>query len=171
METERIRLRRWQETDAEVLYALAADPDVGPRAGWPAHKSVEESRKIIQTIFHNNATWAIVYKATNRPIGCIGYYTKATSNINIGENDCEVGYWLGKQFWNKGICTEALQLLLDYCVHVLRFENIWADHFVGNPASGRVLQKCGFVDTGQLNTCSHLVGGDKQMVKVFKLKK
>ena len=42
--------------------------------------------------------------------------------------------------------------------------------FTGNPASGRVMEKCGFVDTGMLNKCSQLVGGDKDMVKVFKYK-
>ncbi len=47
METERILLRYWQESDAEALFKYASDPDVGPRAGWPAHKSVEESREII----------------------------------------------------------------------------------------------------------------------------
>ncbi len=36
----------------------------------------------------------------------MGYYTHESSNIPIGENDCEVGYWLGKPYWNKGICTE-----------------------------------------------------------------
>lgn len=47
METERILLRHWQESDAESLFKYASDPDVGPRAGWPTHKSVEESREII----------------------------------------------------------------------------------------------------------------------------
>lgn len=47
METERILLRYWQESDAEALFKYASAPDVGPRAGWPAHKSVEESREII----------------------------------------------------------------------------------------------------------------------------
>lgn len=75
-----------------------------------------------------------------------------------------------KPYWNKGICTEALKLMLDYCSNVKQFENIWADHFTGNPASGRVMEKCGFSDTGMLNRCSQLVGGDKNMVKVFKYK-
>ena len=47
METERILLRYWQESNAEALFKYASDPDVGPRAGWPAHNSVEESREII----------------------------------------------------------------------------------------------------------------------------
>lgn len=62
MVTERILLRYWQESDAEALFKYASDPDVGPRAGWPAHKSVEESREIIRTFFHNDTTWAIVLK-------------------------------------------------------------------------------------------------------------
>ena len=170
METERILLRHWQESDAEALFKYASDPDVGPRAGWPAHKTIEESLEVIRTYFNNDTTWAIVLKEANEPIGCMGYYTHESSNIPIGENDCEVGYWLGKPYWNKGICTEALKLMLDYCSNVKQFENIWADHFTGNPASGRVMEKCGFSDTGMLNRCSQLVGGDKNMVKVFKYK-
>ncbi len=168
METNRILLRRWRDSDAEELFKYASDPDVGPRAGWLPHKSVEESLEVIRTFFNNDSTWAIVLKGTGEAIGCMGYYTHKFSNIPIGDNDCEVGYWVGNPFWNKGICTEALELMLDYCVNVKQFENVWADHFTGNPASGRVMEKCGFTDTGLLNRCSRLVGGDKDMVKVFK---
>ena len=59
METERILLRHWQESAAEALFKYASDPDVGPRAGWPAHKSEKESREIIRTFFNNDTTWAI----------------------------------------------------------------------------------------------------------------
>ena len=74
METDRIVLRRWQETDAAALFRYASDPEVGPRAGWPVHESPEESLDVIRTYFNNDATWAIVFKKTNEPIGCIGYY-------------------------------------------------------------------------------------------------
>ena len=136
METGRILLRYWEESDAEALFKYASDPDVGPRAGWPAHKSVEESREIIRTFFHNDTTWAIVLKETGEAIGCIGYYTHETSNIPIGKNDCEVGYWIGKPYWNKGICTEALKLMLDFCIHEKHFENISARPMKAQPASG-----------------------------------
>lgn len=169
MQTGRILLRPWQESDAEALYKYASDPDVGPRAGWPPHQSVEESLEIIRTIFNCETIWAIVLKETDEPIGCMGYYTQGTSNISIGENDCETGYWIGKPYWNQGICTEALQLMLDYCINVKHFENIWSDHFIGNPASGRVMEKCGFKDTGKLNRCSNLFGGDRDMVRIYKL--
>lgn len=56
MKTERISLRRWQDSDARALFKYASDPDVGPRAGWPAHKSVEESLEVIRTYFNNDET-------------------------------------------------------------------------------------------------------------------
>lgn len=136
--------------------------------GWPAHRSVEESLEIIRSVFTNDSTWAIVLRETGEAIGCIGYYTHAMSNIDIGTHDCEVGYWLGRPYWNRGICTEALRLMVDYCHNVMHFDNIYADHFTGNPASGRVMEKCGFVDTGRLNKCSQLLGGDSQMVRVYR---
>ena len=169
METDRILLRRWQESDASALFKYASDPEVGPRAGWPPHKSQEESLDVIKNIFTNDTTWAIVLKETGEAIGAMGYFTHDTSNIPIGQNDCEIGYWVARPYWNQGICTEALRLMLDYCINVKQFENIWSDHFIGNPASGRVMQKCGFVDTGCLNRCSNLLGGDQDLVKIMKL--
>ena len=169
MQTERLLLRRWEDADAEALFKYASDPDVGTRAGWPPHKSLEDSLTVIREIFRSDTMWAIVLKETNEPIGSIGYLTQAQSNIPIGENDCEVGYWVAKPYWNQGICTEALRLLLDYCQNEKHFDNIWADYFTNNPASGRVMQKCGFEDTGKLHQCPHLVGGDKDMVRIYKL--
>ena len=56
LETERLLLRRWEESDAEDLYAYASDPDVGPSAGWPPNKSPQESREIIKTVLSGRAT-------------------------------------------------------------------------------------------------------------------
>ncbi len=73
METERISLRPWLDSDAETLFKYASDPDVGPRAGWPPHKSVEESLEIIRNVFNKDTTtWAIVRKATGEVNGAIG---------------------------------------------------------------------------------------------------
>ena len=74
METERILLRPWRDSDAEVLYKWASDPDLGPRAGWAPHKNVEESLEIIRTVFNDALhTWAIELKETGKPIGAMGY--------------------------------------------------------------------------------------------------
>ena len=169
METDRIILRPWRERDAEALYKYASDPDVGSRAGWPPHKSAEESREIIRTIFHNDHTWAIEWKLTGEAIGCMGYYLPGESNIEIGEHDAEVGYWVAKPYWNRGICTEALRLMIDYCFREQQFMVLWCDCFVDNPASERVMHKCGFRDTGAVNLCSHLYLGDDRLVKIMRL--
>jgi len=169
METERLILRPWRDSDAEALYKYASDPDVGPRAGWPPHQSVQDSLEVIRTFFNNDHTWALELKETGEPIGCIGYYTYGESNIKIGENDAELGYWIAKPYWNKGLCTEALRVMIDYCLNVKGFKVLWSDFFVDNPASGRVMEKCGFRDTGEINWCSHLYHAKDRPVKVMRL--
>ena len=70
LETERLILRRWRETDAESLYEYAKSPEVGPVAGWPAHTSIENSREIIRTVFAADETYAVCLKENNIAIGC-----------------------------------------------------------------------------------------------------
>ena len=63
LETERLLLRKWEESDAEECYRYAKDPRVGPIAGWPVHTSVEISRQVIRDILAVPETYAIVLKA------------------------------------------------------------------------------------------------------------
>ena len=168
METERLILRPWRESDAEALYKYASDPDVGPRAGWPPHKSVEESLQIIKTVFNTPTMWAVELKETGEAIGCVGYLPASVSNLQIPDDQCEVGYWIGKPYWGRGICTEALRLVIDYCFNVKHFTVLWGDFFPSNPASGRVMTKCGFIDTGREVVCPNLEIGSDQPVRVLK---
>ena len=110
--SDRILLRLWADSDAEALFKYASDPDVGPRGGWPPHKSVEESLGIIRTVFHNDTTWAIVLRETGEAIGAMGYGSSCDCNLPALPNEPTVGYWVAKPFWNKRFCTEALQLML-----------------------------------------------------------
>ena len=74
MQTDRIILRPWRDSDAETLFKYASDPEVGPRAGWAPHQSVEESLEIIRTVFNDAlCTWAIELKETGEAIGAMGY--------------------------------------------------------------------------------------------------
>lgn len=171
METDRILLRPWRENDAETLYKYACDPEVGPRAGWPPHKNVEESLEIIRTLFNSDRMWAIELKETGEPIGCIGYLVNGESNINIGENDAEAGYWVARPYWNRGICSEALRLMIDYCFNVKGFQTLWSDYFPDNPASGHVMEKCGFSETGAVDYCQKLQIGSDRPVKIMRLDK
>ena len=171
METERIVLRPWREEDAEVLFKWAKDPEVGPRAGWAPHQNVEESLDVIRKFFSGEGMWAVVLKETDEPIGCVGYLRAGAAHLDIDPDAGEVGYWIARPYWNQGICTEALQLVIDHCFGEKGFQQLWGTFFSSNPASGRVMEKCGFIDTGVEVTCPNLeVGGDFP-VKVLRLEK
>ena len=169
MENKRLLLRPWRESDAEVLFTLASNPDVGPRAGWPPHKSVEESREIIRTIFNNDSTWAVVLKETGEVVGAIGYGPSCDCNLPAREGEPLTGYWVGKPYWNQGICTEALRLMLEHIAKTTNIPSLISGHFIDNPASGRVMEKCGFTATGE--TCIDLnqYQGDNRPIRVLRL--
>lgn len=169
METERILLRPWRESDAETLFKYASDPEVGPRAGWPPHKSVEESREIIRNIFSTEGMWAVEWKETQEAIGCVGYLPASHSNLDIDDDQAEVGYWIARPFWGRGICTEALRIVIDYCFAEKEFSVLWGDFFPDNPASGKVMEKCGFVDTGREVLCPNLEVGYDRPVRILRL--
>lgn len=163
METDRIILRPWRESDAEVLFKYASDPDVGPRAGWPPHRSVEESLEVIRTVFHNDTTWAIELKESGEAIGAMGYLPSEGNNLPSREGEPLVGYWVGKPYWNQGICSEALGLMIDHIRRTTDIKSLISSHFIDNPASGRVMEKCGFVSTGEICVDESLAGSDRPM--------
>lgn len=169
IETKRLILRPWRESDADALFKYASDPDVGSRAGWPPHRSVEESFEIIKTVFSGEGMWAVELKETGEAIGCVGYLPASGSNLEIGEDQCEVGYWIAKPYWGQGICTEAMRAVVDYCFNVKGFSVLWGDYFPENPASGRVMEKCGFTDTGREVLCPSLEVGSDKPVRVMRL--
>lgn len=84
-ETPRLRFRPWRDSDADALFKYASDPEVGPRAGWPPHKSVEESLSVIRDIFSNGHTWALELKETGEPVGHLLVGGKAVQAVSAGE--------------------------------------------------------------------------------------
>ena len=163
LETDRLLLRPWRENDAAALFKYASDPEVGPRAGWSPHKSIEESREIIRTIFHSDTTWAIVFKETGEALGAMGYMPSTETLLPSREGEPLVGYWVGRPYWNRGICTEALELMLDHIKKATEIKSLIGSHFIDNPASGRVMEKCGFVPTGETCIDESLAGSDSPM--------
>ena len=75
LQTKRLILRAWKESDAEALYKYARNPNVGPIAGWPPHTSVENSREIIKAVLSTPETYAVVLKETGEAVGSIGIMT------------------------------------------------------------------------------------------------
>lgn len=166
---DRVYLRKWRDSDAEALYRLASDPDLGPRAGWPPHQSVGESLDAIRTYLSNDSTWAVVLKSTGEIVGCAGYHTPRTSNMPLSDGEAEVGYWIAKPYWNQGLATETLGLVIGHFKELGTYSTLYGGHFLDNPASGRVMEKCGFTDTGQRRTCPGLLVGAEKEVRFLRL--
>ena len=142
--TQRLILRRWEDSDAESLYEYARDPDVGPIAGWPAHQSIEESRAVIRNVFNGKEAYAICLKTDNRAIGAIELKLNGHTDLTDRDDECELGYWLGKPFWGQGIMPEAAKELLRHAFEDLNLSRVWAGTYEGNVKSKRVQEKCGF---------------------------
>lgn len=144
LETERLILRPWRDEDAEALFEYAADPMVGPAAGWPAHKNLEESKEIIRSVFSTDETYAVCLKMDNRAIGCVGLKQGEHTDMTELEDECELGYWLGRPFWGQGIIPEAAQELLRHIFEDMGMNTVWAGYYEGNVKSRRVMDKLGF---------------------------
>ncbi len=143
--TERLTLRPWRETDAEGLFAYASDPDVGPAAGWPPHRSIEESREIIRTVFSAPHTFAVCLAETDEPVGSIGLMPSRCESSHQGAGlELEVGYWIAKPFWGRGFAPEAVRAVQRYAFEALGCKALWCGYYEGNNKSLRVQQKCGF---------------------------
>ena len=144
LKTERLILRKWKMTDAESLFEYAKDPDVGPIAGWPPHKSVEESRNVIEYVFNGKECYAICEKENNIAIGAVELKLKGHTDMTESEDECELGYWLGKPFWGRGYMPEAAAELLRRGFEDLKMTTIWCGYYDGNIKSKRVQEKLGF---------------------------
>lgn len=142
LETKRLFLRPFREDDAADLYEYAKDPRVGRPAGWPPHKSLEESREIIRTVFAAPHTFAMVDKATGKAIGSAGFTGKTRAEFPA-PND-ELGYALSPVFWGRGLMPEAVAELLRYAFEDLNLAAVWCSHYADNPQSRRVIEKSGF---------------------------
>ncbi len=144
LETERLILRRWTEADAESLYEYAKDPSVGPIAGWPPHKSVAESLNVIQNVLNGPECYAICEKNSDKPIGAIELKLNGHTDMTDKDDECELGYWLGKPFWGRGYMPEAAKELLRHGFEMLGMSVIWCGYYDGNDKSKRVQEKLGF---------------------------
>jgi RimJ/RimL family protein N-acetyltransferase len=142
---ERLILRPWRETDAESLYEYAKDPSVGPIAGWPPHQNIEESLNVIKNVFCGKECYAICKKDDDIAIGAVELKLAGHTDMTEKDDECELGYWLGKPFWGNGIMPEAAAELLRHGFEDLDMSIVWCGYYDGNQNSKRVQEKLGFV--------------------------
>lgn len=144
LSTERLTLRPWQESDAPSLFYYAKDPDIGPIAGWPPHQSEEESLSVIRTVLSVPECYAICEKENGISIGAVSLKLKGQTDMTDREDECELGYWLGKPFWGRGYMPEAAERVLRHAFEDLGMRAVWCGYYEGNLKSKRVQEKLGF---------------------------
>ena len=145
LQTKRLILRRFVESDAEAMFQnWASSAENLTHVTWDPNPDVEVTRNSIRNWVAsytnpNYYKWAICLK--ENPEQVIG----DISIVEIDEIDssCEIGYILGKNYWGRGMMTEALKAVLDFCFTQADFQKVRARYASLNPASGRVMEKAG----------------------------
>jgi len=142
--TQRLLLRHWEKTDADNLYKYAKDPAVGPAAGWPPHKDVEESRGVISNVLCGEECYAICLKTDGAAIGSIELKLNGHTDMTEKNDECELGFWLGQDFWGLGIVPEAAGEMLRHAFEDLNMKIVWCGYYEGNVKSKRAQERAGF---------------------------
>lgn len=144
LNTERLVLRPWKESDLEDLFEYASVDGVGQMAGWPPHKSIEESRKRLDRFISNKKTFALEYQGkVIGSCGLVDYNEKHYPELALLKGR-EIGYVLSKEYWGQGLMPEAVKAVIQYLFEIENLDFILAGHFERNRQSARVIQKCGF---------------------------
>lgn len=139
LHTERLVLRALAPTDIADFMAIAGDFAVARMTSDIPHPLDEGKARIWLAPSHGEARFALV--RDGRMIGSAGYFRRAPDTA-------ELGFWLGRTWWNQGYTTEAARAVVRHGFDVGRLALFTSSHFHDNPASARVLAKLGFVPTG-----------------------
>ena len=142
--TERLLIRPFRESDAEDAFEWRSDPEVNRFMPYPCDDNVEELRQRIKEWITDNDKYAIVLKATDKVIGDISLEWSEKDGVH------EIGYNINRSFWRKGYATEAVKALIQWAFNAPQVIAIEAETESENTASIRVLEKCGFKLNGKI---------------------
>ena len=155
IETKRLLLRKFVIEDADAMFRnWASDKEVTKFLTWPAYTSLDTAIHILNewTASYEKPDfyqWAIVPKNLNEPIGSI-----SVVSINEKTQMAEIGYCIGRPWWNRGITSEALSAVINFMFDQVGANRVQAKHDVNNPHSGLVMKKCGMKYEGTLRSAA-----------------
>ncbi len=155
MKTEPIRmqlrtclLREWRRGDEPSLVRHANNRDIwiNVRDSFPYPYRQTDARAWVRLASKEGLNRVFAIDVDGFAVGAIG--VRPGSDINT--LSAEIGYWLGEEYWNRGIATEAVIAVTDFAFDTLGMSRVYAEVFEWNAASMRVLEKAGFVKEGVL---------------------
>lgn len=142
IETKRLILRPWNDFDAIELFDLAKEPEIGYWCGWEPHKHIRDSMFALHNFLEVNESYAICLKENGEIVGSISLTKRENSSSK--DPEYELGFWIGKQYWNNGYATEASKKLIVHAFDELMAKKLWCGYYDGNKQSMRVQEKLGF---------------------------
>lgn len=143
LNTERLLLRQFRMSDKDVIQKLCSDRDIAATTlSIPHPFTLEDAEKWLKNKEEDyregkEIAWAICLKNSEKLIGAVGM------RLESKHESAELGFWVGKPYWEQGYVTEAAGKVLNFGFHKLGLHRLEAHHIVGNKASGRVLEKLG----------------------------
>ena len=140
LETERFILRPLTVDDAEDVFKWASDERVTKYMIYPTHKNIDVTKawlKFLQESKDYDFDWGFVLKESRQLIGSGGVYYKEEKKA------WNFGYNFHYDFWGKGYATEAAKAMIKFAYENFGARDFVSVHAVDNPASGRVMEKCG----------------------------
>lgn len=147
----------------EGIVSIVGDWEVARRLARVPHPyGPDDARFFLDQVVPAEWVWAITLRGENRLIGAVG--------LTPEKDTAELGYWLSPAHWGRGIATEAARALVDFGFERLGLTYLTSGYFGDNPASGRVLAKLGFVETGRARRPCVAVGGDMPSVRMVREK-
>lgn len=147
IETRRLILRAPGLPDCSSISAMANDADVARMTlRMPHPYGASDARNFVIAVAAQDPAKAATFVITHEshgPVGIIGLF-EADDLLP------ETGYWIGREFWGRGFATEAVEGALVWASRQWKRKALFSGHFTDNPASGRVLEKAGFLYTGEI---------------------
>jgi RimJ/RimL family protein N-acetyltransferase len=141
LKTERLTLRAPRQADAKAIALLANDLRVSANLSRVPHPyGVDDAEQFIASANKRDGEACFVVTRESRPIGMC--------SVEPRDDGFELGYWYGAPHWGRGFATEAARAVIDHAFADLEHEALQSGARVTNPASRRVLEKCGFQWTG-----------------------
>jgi RimJ/RimL family protein N-acetyltransferase len=143
LELKQSTIRPWRLDDAESLTRHANNRKVwlSLRDRFPHPYTIEDAHKFLEATVKSKPITIFCIQVNGAAVGGIGILL----GIDVYRYTAELGYWLGEEFWARGIMTEAVRAFTDFCFDTFSLRRIYAEPFANNRASARVLEKAGFV--------------------------
>ena len=181
IETERLILRPFKQSDLQDFNEYASAPGVGEMAGWRHHETIEKTQEILDLFIKEDKTFAIVFKENNKVIGSLGvekYGLEDKLTEFNGYFGREIGFVLSKDYWGRGIMPEAVKAVINYLFNDLNLDFLICGYYDFNSQSKRVQEKCGFkpyrklvmdtrIGTKEPGVLNLLINPDKGISLVF----